>query len=95
MLALSAMAQWVCFVHPEPQRYCAAFLLPASRPTRYGVSTLHSRPAGLDPGLALAKIGRIVDEEHPSGSGDGLRCLVYLKKYFWESYHVISYGVND
>ena len=28
MLTLSAMVQGVCFVHPEPQRYCTALMLP-------------------------------------------------------------------
>ena len=33
----------------------------AFRPVRYVVSTLHSRPAGPDPGLVHAGIGRVVD----------------------------------
>ena len=65
------------------------------RPARYVVSTLHSRPAGPDPGLAQAGIGRVVDVTHSSRCGDGLRCLACLKKCFWESYHDLCYGVND
>ena len=84
---MSAKVLGVRLVHPESYRYRPASLLPVPTdidPARYGVSTLHSRPAGLDPGLAQAKIGRIVDGEHSSRCGDGLRCLAQPKKYFWK-----------
>ena len=67
---------------------------PISIPNRVGRPTVQ-RGNSVPGYLVHARIGRIVDEEHPSGSGDGLRCLACLKKYFWESYGDLCHGIND